>query len=205
MTRNVRKQREALFPFRHLLIGRPGFGWTGPKALKRLVKGEKFKALGRVISQDDFQSMCSALGYVEINWAMMEQHLDIWVHIIFQDLGGKAIEKEIPRSFWRKSDYLRRCFKNIPTLHQFATDANKMLDDADSLSETRNDLTHAVITHLEPRNGKYYMAKIDYTKTQHEWREVIFDSKSFPRLSADLVRLAGETARLGMRLQALAR
>jgi len=154
-------------------------------------------------THDEFHSFCAALGFVEVNWALFEQNIDHWVSIIFGSLGGRAISWEIPRPFSAKAKFLRRSFNKIPLLHAYTNDATMILQRADALAQTRNDLMHGVVTHIRPIRGEYRLSKIDYEKERHVYREVVFAIRAFPKLAQDLVDLGTDAAHLGLKLLAL--
>ncbi len=198
--KHVRQSRKALLPLKRL-IGRPQVhSWTGNKAFNR-TKGAKFGDLAKILDDDEFRAFCSAIGFVEVNWAMMEQQLDQWVRLIFDRLGGHSIEKEIPRAYGRKAKFLREAFDGISALSPFRTEGTSILDRADVLAETRNDMTHAVITHMKPKNGKYEMVNLKVRRDgTHTLKDVVFDIRVFPKLGEQLVELARDALHLSLRL-----
>ena len=48
---------------------------------------------------DNFQSLCAAIGFVVVNWALAEQSLDYTVETIYKECGGNTLEKQLPQSF----------------------------------------------------------------------------------------------------------
>ena len=72
------------------------------------------------------------------NWAMVEMSIDFCIVIIYQLVGGKHIEKEIPRMYSRKIKFLRRCFGRLASLDDFAIEGCALLDRADALMDTRH-------------------------------------------------------------------
>jgi hypothetical protein len=187
--KHIRQNRKAVTPLRKL-IGRPAvYTWTGNKAFNRS-KGAKFGDLARILDDDEFRAFLTAIGWVEINWAIMEQNLDRWTQLIFRWLDGASIESEVPKSFWRKSKFLRQSFNSIPLLLPFKERGIDILSRADKLAGTGNDLTHAVITSMVSKDGKYEMKNLRLNKdAMHTIIDVQFDARGFPDLSLKLVHL----------------
>jgi hypothetical protein len=194
--KNIRQNRNALAPLRRL-IGRPAiYTWTGNSAFNR-GKGKRFNLLANILRDDEFQSFCAAIGFIEVNWALMEAQLDHWTQLSFVQLGGRDIENEMPKSFSRKSTFLRKSFERIPALSAFKDRGIDVLDRADTLSVTRNDLTHAVITSLESVDGKFEMMNRKLNKDgTHTTKNVQFDVRGFPELSLKLVLLGRDAIHL---------
>jgi hypothetical protein len=149
---------------------------------------------------DDFQSLCAAIGFVEVNWALFEQSLDFIVITAFQDLGGSALDKELPRSYSRKAKFLRKAFSKVAVLNPLKAEATEILSRSDELSTKRHDLMHGVVTHVEAIDGCYNFSKIDYVGHGHSYRDFVFNPEDFPKLAEDLLRLGAETTRLGLKV-----
>ena len=198
--RHVRQSRKVLLPLARL-IGRPGvYQWTGNKAFKR-TKGKKFSELARILDDDEFRSFCSVIGFVEINWAMLEQNLDQWMQMVFLRAGGDAITDQLPTGFAAKSKYLTRCFKRILLLARFREDALDVLDRADKLARTRNELTHAVITDMKSSGGKFRMRNFRLKRdATHTIEDLYFEVEGFPNLSLELVHVGRDALLITDRL-----
>jgi hypothetical protein len=182
-------------------IGRPPInGWLGRKAFNR-TKGRKFGDLAILLDDDEFRSFCSAIGWVEVNWALMEQNFDRWIQVIFRKLNGASIESEPPKAFKKKAAFLRKAFNTIPRLSTYKDEALVILSRATKLSTTRNDLTHAVITSMKPVNGKYELENFKlHMDATHTIKDVIFDVRDFPALSLELARLGSDSLHISARL-----
>ena len=133
--------------------------------------------------------------------------MDYSAEIVFQSCGGRSLVNEIPKNFAQKQDFLRRALKRIPLLHAYAAESLPMLDRAKVVAKTRNDLMHAVVTHLHPRAGVYHLSKIDHGREAHSFREVVFNSANLPALAKELgdlgagaLRLSGHLIELEQRL-----
>ncbi len=148
----------------------------------------------------DFQSLCTVIGFVEVNWALFEQSLDCIVLTVHRDLGGSAIEKRPPKVYKAKSAFLKKAFNKVIVLNPLKSEANALLDKSDVLAARRNDLTHGVVTHTEIKDGVYNFSKIDYIGPDHCYRDFTFDPNDFPTLAQELLDLGGEVTRLGLKV-----
>jgi hypothetical protein len=198
--KRVRQSRKAIDPIKKI-IGRPAvFTWAGNKAFNK-TKGKKFDRLAAILDDRKFQAFCSAIGFIEVNWAFAEQQLDHWAQLCFVTLGGSNDEGEMPRSFSRKIKFLRKSFKNIPALAPYKERALEILGRADKLSETRHDATHAVITSMDDVDGVYEMVNKKLNIDGSHWiKEVRFDVRDFPALSLKLVLLGKDAVHLSNEL-----
>jgi hypothetical protein len=82
------------------------------------------------------------LGYLAQTWAALEHSLDGIARQLHADYDAKKLE-QLPISFNRKRDYIRRVFANHPNLVQFSETMNGLLDTATRHSEIRNWALHS--------------------------------------------------------------
>jgi hypothetical protein len=195
--KHVRQSRKVLHPIRHLIGSPQPWTWTGTKRFNS-TKGKKFRELALHLDGDQFRSFCSAIGFVEVNWAFFESQMDRWVQVAFVTLKFRFNGKEAPTSFNRKSTYLRQAFARLPALSKHKRTAIEMLDKADQLSVTRHDLTHAVITAVEPVDFfKFEMVNRRLQRSgMHTVKDITFDIRGFPQLAKELVDLGAKSVRL---------
>lgn len=91
-------------------------------------------------------------------------------------------------------------------MKKFSKEGVSLLDRADALSETRHNLTHGVITHMEARDGKYLLESRKIQKDgMHIVEEFIFDVREFPKLANKLVVLGRDAIQFSHRLLAVVR
>lgn len=203
MTRVVRQQRRGLFLLRRIPNTVRAFGWAGPKSFKKALGHKRFDLARTILNGDrEFESLCTAIGFIELNWALLEQSLDNWVAIIFHDVDGKplAYEERLPREFGRKARFLKRCFKKLSPLQPFAEEGLLILEKAKTLSATRHDLSHGVATSITPVRGVFPFSVIKHEAQHHIVRDFVFNPKDFPKLAKALLDLGAESLRFGERL-----
>lgn len=148
----------------------------------------------------DFQSLCTVIGFVEVNWALFEQSLDCIVLTTHRELGASTFEKRLPKTYKAKSAFLKKAFNTLVVLNPLKNEASALLEKSDVLADKRNDLTHGVVTHTEIKDGVYNFSKIDYIGSDHIYRDFAFDPNDFPVLAQELLDLGGEVTRLGLKV-----
>jgi hypothetical protein len=146
---------------------------------------------------DDFQSLCAAIGFIVVNWALAEQSLDFTVETIYNKCAGNTLAKELPRPFRRKVDFLRKAFQTSVALQIYAEDGNRLLDRMEALATQRNDLVHGVVISIETTNGRFPIDKLDYQAQEHIMRRVEFDPNTFDDLAAELLSLGKDLTIFG--------
>lgn len=155
------------------------------------------------IDISDFQSLCAAIGFIEVNWALFEQSLDYIVITAHRDLGGSAIERKLPKTYSAKSEFLKKAFSKIVVLNPLKGEALEIFAKSDALSKKRNDLTHGVVTDVEVKDGVYNFSKIDYVGSDHSYRDFVFNPNDFPCLAQELTELGSLVTRLGIKVNEL--
>ena len=201
--KHVRQNRKAIEPLKKII--RPAiYTWTGNKAFNR-DKRKRFDRLSHMLRDDEFLHFCAAIGWVEVNWSLMEAQLDRWCQVMFITLkwrGTDGKEKEMPRQYSRKVRFLRGGFTKISAMKKHGLDGISILDKADALAETRHDLTHGVITSIESKDGKYLLENRKMQRDgRHTVKNVVFDVRGFPVLANKLADLGTQAIRLSDRLQ----
>jgi hypothetical protein len=149
---------------------------------------------------DDFRSLCASIGFVVVNWALAEQSLDFTVETIYTQCAGHTIEKQLPRAFQRKVEFLRKAFRTSAALHVYVEDGNNLLDRMVLLSKKRHDLVHGVVVSIESVNGRFPIDKLDYKAQEHIIRRIEFDPNTFDVLVDDLLKLGKDLTRFGTAL-----
>jgi hypothetical protein len=151
---------------------------------------------------DDFRALCVAVGFVVLNWAIIEQQIDNWVNIAFINCGGRSLRgvDGIPRSFRRKAKFLKDSFRKLPSLSPFAAEGLALLARASVWADERNNLVHGGITSLEPQNGAFQFRKIGYLKGNHTVSTFMFTPSDFSTLETALEELLTEQLAFSQKL-----
>ena len=154
--------------------------WAASRVFNR-TKGKKYGQLVSILQPVNLFSFCASIGWVEVNWALYESQLVNWCQIMFVTFGwrgsGRASEKEFPKPYSRKVRYLRSGFEGLPEFHPFKEKGLALLERAATLSNIRDDLTHGVITSLEPKDGKFFLeGKTIHKDGRHEIRTIVMDA-----------------------------
>lgn len=145
----------------------------------------------------DVQSLCASIGFVVVNWALAEQSLDMFISVIYNKCGGNTVVRQMPHSFQRKVEFLRKAFRKLIVLQEYAGEGNQLLDRMQALSQKRHDLVHGVVVSIDLVNGVFPIDKLDYTAQGHIFRQIAFDPKAFPQLAQDLLDLGRDLPRFG--------
>jgi hypothetical protein len=118
---------------------------------------------------DDFRALCMAIGFVVVNWSVIEQQVDNWVNVTFINCGGNALRKngDIPRSFKMKADYLKKCFKNLDVLKPFAIEGLNLLGRVSNISEnpggSEQGAAHRAEKLMVPLDPSHLMVEAGYS------------------------------------------
>ena len=123
------------------------------------------------------EPLSSSIGFLILNWAMIEACLDFNTAIIFHAAGGKHIDREIPMALKSKLKFLRRCFSQIDMLHPFADEAIGYLSRVQDLSQTRHAVVHGFASKYDGshKDGERFLfVKLDLIngRTLHKSQEV---------------------------------
>ncbi|MEO7860996.1 MAG: hypothetical protein ABIU05_11215 [Nitrospirales bacterium] len=152
------------------------------------------------IKIDDFSSLCTAIGFVVVNWALAEQSLDFTVETIYAKCAGNTIEKQFPRSFQRKVKFLRKAFSKRVALQVYAAERNKLLDRMEPLAQQRHDWVHGVIVSIESVNGRFPIDKLAYGEKENIMRRIEFDPKTYDIFVQELLNLGKDLTHFGTKI-----
>jgi hypothetical protein len=166
----------------------------------------------RVIEhENNFQGLCATIGFVAQNWAMLEQVFDVWISLIYHNLGGRTeIDPALPLNFKKKMRFLRGAFNTIAPLKPFRDKGLPIIEKAMNLAPRRNDLIHGSITAIEPENELWNFVVIDAQTPKdrlhwHVFREFKYGIREFQAIESKLVPLVTEAATLGHEILKLER
>jgi hypothetical protein len=135
------------------------------------------------ITQDNLPDLCLAVGYVTINWALMERQMNNCVHLVFSELGGVPGHEVKPTVFKAKASYLSKAFKHVKLLAPHKDTAFKLIAQAKTTSNTRHAFTHGTLECLE--NTVLTINKLQ-TKDAYRAEHFKFDLLDFPIFSIEL-------------------
>jgi len=143
------------------------------------------------VSEGDLKELCTAIGIIAINWAMIERQLDNCIHLICADLGGIPGEREKPLALERKIKALKKSFRRIESLKPFKDRAIPLIEDARVMGHKRHMFLHGCIGKLEGPILTMHKLRPDINALNpyYEVEELSFDFTQFPALVEDLSRL----------------
>lgn len=130
---------------------------------------------------DDFRSLCTAVGFVVLNWGMIDQQLDILVNIVFRHCGGNRLRKDgdIPHSMKQKTTFLKQGFRSLPTLRPFAVEGRALMKRIEKRSRDRHDLAHGSLKQMAHVDGTYEFHIVEYHRDGHSIRSFKFGPDDF--------------------------
>ena len=156
---------------------------------------------GTYYDNDELDSLFKAVGFVVVQWGQAEQALDLATAILYQNLGGKACSKRLPKMLQPKLEFLSKCLSKIPVLDSLRGEGEALIANFHKLSDKRHDLIHGAIASVSATDGAFMFAKLDIKDDIHVVREVRFDSADFPALTKELINLGAQATAFARRLQ----
>lgn len=135
------------------------------------------------IPQEELKPICEAIGFITINWALMERQFDNCIHLIHTDFGRYMHNHEKPIAYKKKSKYLRKAFRRVPHLDKYKANGLDLIQRADSLSELRHRFTHGTIRSLD---GTVLTIDKLSIKDGYQADTHVYDFMQFPKLAEDL-------------------
>ncbi len=112
------------------------------------------------VKEEDIMAVCLAVGFITVNWALVEHQLDNCVALVMKHFDGAHRKKKIPRQYAVKAAFLRSAFSTITQLKNFKAPMLALLDRADSAADKRHVVIHGTIDKFEGVNLS--MSKLDY-------------------------------------------
>jgi hypothetical protein len=104
----------------------------------------------------------SAVGLVVVNWSLLEHSIDLVISLIFNEFGGDAFIKEVPKTrLNQKLSFLSTSFKKLPKLDEYKSQGMIFIDDIKKFSIDRHRIIHGVVIHATP---DFFL----YTKTNYD-------------------------------------
>lgn len=151
---------------------------------------------------DTLKSFYLASGMIVVDWAQVEQMLDVIVNLIYIDLGGKTVAKQqrIPRMLKEKIKFLKRCFAELTDLEQCRKEGETLLNNFNNLSERRHGLIHGALSDFDLTDGRFTFTKMDDEEDYHTFRRFNFDAEMFEKLIKELGNLQYAAGRVANRL-----
>jgi hypothetical protein len=157
----------------------------------------------RDIPADVIKPLYTAVGHIVVNWAFVEQSLDMWIAIIYQTSDDRCIEDVIPMALGRKIRFLRKCFNRMHVLANFRAEALDYIAKAKELSDTRHFIIHDTISKYNPTDHTFTFVKLDVVDggTFHQLSKLVIMGQ---KLLDDGIRcqiLTSDMLKLGERLE----
>jgi len=126
-------------------------------------------AVLKSIPEEVLGHLYTMTGMIVTNWSFLENALDHWTAITFQDFRSSEIESKMPRMLGEKIKFLSKCFRRIDGLAPFREDAMKVISRCEELSDMRHYVVHGVLSGYDAEdNATFVFRKIDVAKDKKE-------------------------------------
>jgi hypothetical protein len=112
------------------------------------------------------QPIYGAIGQIAIHWALLEFNIDGITNIIFTNAGGNAIEKTMPTSLKKKTDFIKRSLNKLESLSAF-TEGRQLMIDIDRESQLRHDVIHGYIAGFNQETNELHFVKLKTHQNEH--------------------------------------
>jgi predicted ester cyclase len=141
------------------------------------------------VSENDLPALCAAVGFLTINWSLMERQMDNIIQFSFSTLGGIPGRDRKPSAFRDKAKYLAEAFNHNKELSIHKAIAIPLIERAKAFSITRHAFTHGAIEKLD---GTVLTINKLQTKGEYRSESIKIDFIDFPTLSLEIVGLVTE-------------
>jgi hypothetical protein len=151
------------------------------------------------VPEEVMPSLFANIGMIVMNWSFVENSLDAWTAIAYQNCNGASVERELPRMFDRKVRFLRKCFNRLPELAPWKDDALHYLDRARALSETRHYVVHGVLSDFDKDHDESFTFQkidLDENRTQHVIGSLTIPGEKLIDAANELLAMANQGHRI---------
>jgi len=152
----------------------------------------------RSISHKDYTEVFPCVGRIVVPFASVEAGVDMIIAAIFQK-GGEAIEKQLPKGFCDRIDYIEEGLKTLPILADVRDEGLAVLNALRTEAKVRNHIVHSYVSNFDAKNevAEFTMLDSHLDKRMHTG---VVRHYSLRSLSETGLRIT----RLGDRIHALA-
>ncbi|BCM25332.1 hypothetical protein [Methyloradius palustris] len=149
------------------------------------------------IPKSDLPALCAAVGFITINWALMERQMDNIIHFSFDSFGGISGHDRKPSTFKEKAKYLIKAFSHTREFSNHKVNTLALIERAKSFSITRHAFTHGA---LESLDGTVLTINKLQTKKEYRVDLIKIDIKDFPFHAQEISDLVTEWLHLSKTL-----
>lgn len=153
----------------------------------------------RNFSSEDIEPASKAIGYLIINWTLVESVLDVWQTIIFQSANGKSIKNKMGRMLGPKIKFLEENFEKNRLLSPYKEQGLEILGDIKNISDTRHTISHYHLSKIDPDTLTIEFVTLElkspYTEHLHvvkrlTTRDILDDAIRCERLHPRMIAIA---------------
>ena len=151
----------------------------------------------------DLDTIAKAVGLVVLQWGQAEQSLELMVALLWQELGGKAHAKRIPKMLETKLAFVRKCAAHLPKLASHRQRIEELASTFESLSAMRHNLIHGAPASIASVEGALVFSRLEIRDGYPCHCEVRIDKEQYSELVRRLVNLGKEAHGLASSVFAL--
>lgn len=154
------------------------------------------------LTEDVVAPLYTAVGHLVVNWALIEQAIDMWCTLAYQSPGGGQVAKDLPRELSRKIRFLKDCLRQMPVLAPIAAEARQYLAGVKRISSARHFVIHGAIAGYDPGTHALRFVRLDLVdeRTMHQQKELVISAKQLLDYGVECIDLAPKMQRITKRL-----
>lgn len=149
-------------------------------------------------SLDDPRTLYTAIGFMVVQWAQLEQALDSCIAVIYHEHQGKPLMKGhgVPVSLSTKTKFLKVAFNRLTTLAPLRDQGRALLEGIKDAKDLRHSMIHAALNNLQANGGVFSFTKLEYVGDFHRITPFDLDLKRFPDHARTFEALAEQAVAL---------
>jgi hypothetical protein len=96
----------------------------------------------------------------------MEFSLNALISVLYRDFNGNTLEPLLPLEFKKRSQFLRRCFNELPALGAIRDNAISTLNRLNEIAAFRDDVVHGYISAYDPNKFELTFISLNRDKSK---------------------------------------
>lgn len=148
----------------------------------------------------DLYNLYAAIGFISVNWSLIDQGADACIGIISHDCGGDSIRGTQPVSTTQKIEFLKEAFNRLPKLAAFRNEGLEAVRKYANAADFRESLMHSAPTGTAPVNGAFRFTRVKAGGKIHRIVPFNLHLNSFSKHAKRFVDLAAEMNALANKL-----
>jgi len=123
----------------------------------------------RTFTSKEVEPAAKANGLFFIHWNLVENILDVWQTVIFQNANGVALTNKMVWPLSQKLDFLEKNLRENSLLGSYADFGLNIVEEIRRISETRHTLSHFHVSRFDPETNtlEFSALKLHKPATEH--------------------------------------